>query len=474
MDFLASHGFDFNKWIKEGISYLSVEQEKKLRRELANQQARNQETVALAPADETFVKGVLELIGKWVSEAENRTPTEPLNLPPVRFWSCVFLVDEAFPDISSLLLFSRQVSSYHRRLTFQEVSRRYPQFYLRTEQDPTLGFRFIRVSLMTEEQKAEKELEKRQQIEQELGTAVGFRKVIDALVASKKPIIGHNCFLDLLHLYHQFISTLPLSYATFKKRLNRLFPAVFDTKQLLHDHPKIQTMLGSTVLGEIHAKLTDLKLGLPVHLGESFNRYAESQDLHEAGADAYVTGMAFLGICELLSNNDLGSSSDSDNKHPHTATSPVIAKHVNRLHMMKIRGYMHLGQPDEFPERHQLVWLTGLTSEIRASDLVKHFSSSGKFRTHWIDESQCILEFLDATLKIDDIWINRANKDAAFRVRKISEFDNLNDIAEETDDSDEEAEQAGKKKRKRTDDDDDEHKAKRRRLSVGGVNCVIC
>jgi hypothetical protein len=81
---LAGHDFDFNKWIKEGISYLSLEQEQAIRKDLSNQKVRNQESVVLAPADEVYVNDLLAQVKNWVDMPTNGEPKAPLNLPPVR------------------------------------------------------------------------------------------------------------------------------------------------------------------------------------------------------------------------------------------------------------------------------------------------------------------------------------------------------------------------------------------------------
>jgi hypothetical protein len=44
---------------------------------------------------------------------------------------------------------------------------------------------------------------------------MGFSKVIEELIHAKKPIIGHNMFLDILFIYYQFIDDLPASLSEF-------------------------------------------------------------------------------------------------------------------------------------------------------------------------------------------------------------------------------------------------------------------
>jgi poly(A)-specific ribonuclease len=46
---------------------------------------------------------------------------------------------------------------------------------------------------------------------------LGFSRVIDLIVKSKTPIVGHNMIYDLAFMYHQFIADLPptfIEYAT--------------------------------------------------------------------------------------------------------------------------------------------------------------------------------------------------------------------------------------------------------------------
>lgn len=278
--------------------------------------------------------------------------------------------------------------------------------------------------------------------------------------------------MDLLHVFHQFVADLPASYDEFKNHLNALFPSVFDTKQILQENQKVGNRFPTSTLGEVHAKMTELNLGLPVVLADGFSRYADSQGLHEAGADAYITGLAFLGICELAST-DLGTSSDSDSNHPHYPTSPVVACYSNHLHLMRIRGYMKLDGLDEFPARSSLLWLSGLTSEIRTSDLARHFVDCGKFKVHWLEDAQCVVQFFNDLLVIDDAWIKKMSKGASFAVRSIQEYDSASQIQSQNDDDAPASPGRFKRKRRRETESTEPPKPKRRRLSLGGVSCQI-
>lgn len=69
-------------------------------------------------------------------------------------------------------------------------------------------------------------------INTEIRATVGFRQVMDVLSALRVPIIGHNCFTDLLHIFSKFHAPLPDSVEEFARRLHVLFPVIVDTKLL--------------------------------------------------------------------------------------------------------------------------------------------------------------------------------------------------------------------------------------------------
>ena len=55
----------------------------------------------------------------------------------------------------------------------------------------------------------------------EVDEAVGFCKVIHKITESKKIVVGHNMFLDILYTLQQFVAPLPEDYDEFK--VNVLF-----------------------------------------------------------------------------------------------------------------------------------------------------------------------------------------------------------------------------------------------------------
>ena len=56
-----------------------------------------------------------------------------------------------------------------------------------------------------------------------LSASLNFRIIIELLIESKKPIVGHNCLLDMCQLVHQFWEELPEKLKDWKKVVHDLF-----------------------------------------------------------------------------------------------------------------------------------------------------------------------------------------------------------------------------------------------------------
>ena len=54
-------------------------------------------------------------------------------------------------------------------------------------------------------------------MEQELfDQEFGFSRIVEMLIESKLPLIGHNCMYDICFLFRQFIAPLPETWGEFK------------------------------------------------------------------------------------------------------------------------------------------------------------------------------------------------------------------------------------------------------------------
>lgn len=49
---------------------------------------------------------------------------------------------------------------------------------------------------------------------------IGFSKVIEEIINAKKPLVGHNMFLDIMFVWQQFVDDLPLTLPEFIAMVN--------------------------------------------------------------------------------------------------------------------------------------------------------------------------------------------------------------------------------------------------------------
>ena len=122
----------------------------------------------------------------------------------------------------------------------------------------------------------------------------GLLYIIEAIIDSGKPMVGHNCLLDILHTYRQFLYPLPESLDKFKQLLNSVFPKLLDTKLIASVEP-LKTFIPVTVLGDIFSLIsnTPSQCGLPKVDVKLPRKYTGKAAAHTAWYDAYMTGHCF-------------------------------------------------------------------------------------------------------------------------------------------------------------------------------------
>lgn len=192
-DFLVKQSFDFNKWVYQGVPYMTREEEKVY---VAQAQKRLNDDMPDIPVDDKeleFMKNARAKIDEWIA-TENPEDAEGVNI--------------------------NTRNAYQRRLIYQEI-RKY-------EGLTALGMPgFIRAQKFTQKQEADRNKEKLEKFEKDLTTAIGFRKVIDMISDSGKTVVGHNMLLDVCHMIGQFVEPLPETLPEFKSLAHRLFPRYY-------------------------------------------------------------------------------------------------------------------------------------------------------------------------------------------------------------------------------------------------------
>uniref|UniRef100_A0AAZ3QTL5 Uncharacterized protein n=1 Tax=Oncorhynchus tshawytscha TaxID=74940 RepID=A0AAZ3QTL5_ONCTS len=134
--------------------------------------------------------------------------------------------------------------------------------------------RYIQISKVDDEERKRRE---RQKQEREQG----------------KLVVGHNMLLDVMHTIHQFYCVLPEYLLCFLRLL--------DTKLMATTQP-FKELINITSLAELQKQLKESPFKSPkVVTAEGFPSYDTAQEqLHEAGYDAFITGLCFISMANYL------------------------------------------------------------------------------------------------------------------------------------------------------------------------------
>ncbi|GFQ04256.1 poly(A)-specific ribonuclease parn [Phtheirospermum japonicum] len=189
---------------------------------------------------------------------------------------------------------------------------------------------------------------KRVEAEKKIKDAIGFRHVIDLLSSERKLIVGHNCFLDLAHVYNKFVSPLPSTAEEFVSALQTYFPHIIDTKVMLNLDVLSRLMRkGSTSLSKAFSLLcppfapvgTSTGLGdkprVRVEVEVDNQRFSNwnSGSKHEAGYDAFMIGCVFSQECLHL-----GIDFNSHTPSIGFSHNEKLQKYINYLYLSWVNG----------------------------------------------------------------------------------------------------------------------------------------
>ncbi|NWJ06480.1 PNDC1 ribonuclease, partial [Crypturellus undulatus] len=271
IQFLSHYGFDYNKFLKDGIPYMNELQEKSLRQYLL---AGNWEVCSALDRDS--MKKTIDEVTSWIAGAEEEETLTLRDLRGFQMFEVQLVLRQALQNVWTLPLgdnevMVKKVSPQHRRLL---------------ENSPRDSCQKERI----------------------LTSARGFTNLFQALVNAKKPLVGHNMLMDLLHLHDKFYKPLPESYEEFKRNIHSLFPVLIDTKTVTksvwkdHPFPRVSNLLEVyEVLCSSDINPTDPACPVIV-LASGCSRYAEKSSPHEAGYDAFLcgSGKILLNTSQIL------------------------------------------------------------------------------------------------------------------------------------------------------------------------------
>lgn len=402
LQFLSQHGFDFNKLFSQGVSYLRAEEAAQLSEALNERQALQLREVGSPnngpakmskvdiPKDtQGFVDEVLDKVQEFLDKGSSVDVDMDEDGEDVGNTS----KDSSKDSVKdSRVLHLPECTSFRRKLIYQEVYARFgDKVQLNTETDKDGVHIAVRMAGSPEEQRANLELKHKKERE-DLELARGFSRVLELLASSGKLVVGHNMLLDIMHLLSQFVDDLPKDYNEFKSMVRAAFPCLVDTKVLASDSA-IKDTFACTALELLLKQLRSRPSCVPPV--ESKPGYGYNQDkakYHEAGYDAFVTGMCFLGLCQQLGKI-------KDHSVELKESSPVLKPYLNRVHMMQSPDIpsLNMAGNEVIPSRSHVLHMT-FPAEWRANDLYQVFNSFGQIAIHWISSTQAFVAMASSPL----------------------------------------------------------------------------
>ncbi|KAJ2584683.1 hypothetical protein GGH95_000219 [Coemansia sp. RSA 1836] len=290
-EFLARNSFNFNKWVYQGVPYLNAAQADRIRTDRVSLLTKRQPQMEVDEQHKPFVKSLEAALRKFMKSKGER------------------------------LLRYETANSYQRKLVYDIVARH-----------NTLGTRSrngcIEILKGTRKAMAKHVAQKIHALNASVNEARGFCQIIDLLSAARKPVVGHNMLLDIMHAYSKFYQPLPASRAGFGKDLARFLPILIDTKYIIESTPAIKARYRTSNLDEIAPMLEQETVRNHTHgMIRNHPRFTHdvTHTMHEAGFDAYMTGATFIRLLNLEGGLDLSAAAVS--------SELVLYRYINRLYV---------------------------------------------------------------------------------------------------------------------------------------------
>eukprot|EP00074_Homo_sapiens_P099447 XP_016878748.1 poly(A)-specific ribonuclease PARN isoform X6 [Homo sapiens] len=191
---------------------------------------------------------------------------------------------------------------------------------------------------------------------------------------------------------------------------------LLDTKLMASTQP-FKDIINNTSLAELEKRLKETPFNPPkVESAEGFPSYdTASEQLHEAGYDAYITGLCFISMA-----NYLGSFLSPPKIHV-SARSKLIEPFFNKLFLMRVMDipYLNLEGPDLQPKRDHVLHVT-FPKEWKTSDLYQLFSAFGNIQISWIDDTSAFVS-LSQPEQVK-IAVNTSKYAESYRIQTYAEY----------------------------------------------------
>ncbi|KAM7027906.1 poly(A)-specific ribonuclease PNLDC1 [Passerculus sandwichensis] len=303
IQFLSHYGFDYNKFLKDGIPYMNEVQEKILRQHLL---AGTWKVCSTSNADRDVLKKAIDEVTTWIGAAKEEDTMVLQDLSGYHMIEVQLVLRQALENVWTEPLGDKKVM-------VKKVSPAHRQLLENSSYD-----------------RCQKKLI--------LLSARGFTNLFQILVKVKKPLVGHNMLMDLMHLHDKFYRPLPESYEEFKRNIHNLFPVIIDTKTVIKSMQKKCLCPRVSSLVEAYAVLcSNLNPKGPpcpvIALASGCSRYAEKKFPHEAGYDAFLCGSVLLMSAHLLLCRSTDGAVEAEPSFSQYLA--VLAEHVNKVNFIR-------------------------------------------------------------------------------------------------------------------------------------------
>ena len=298
---------------------------------------------------------------------------------------------------SSYILDLPPMNSFQRLIFYQQIPLKYGETLVITKKSN--GILCVKKVALDEESRAAALSEERAQFEKALEEQIGFRRVIDCIIEEAKPVVGHNCWVDLLHFHQKFIdNNLSPNLTGFKEEILKIFPLIIDTKYLARLVNIKDTSLGD--LTELSKKYPEVSFY--AKKAESGAEEESTTSFHDAGFDAICTGKVFLTLLShFLRPKDLSESPLNDSFLTLLQNETLC----NKLNVLQ-SDYAHLDLKSKElePDRSNVLYIYDYpSSNVSVSDLQTALQVLLKAKDkiscqiYWLNEgSACFVQFEQA------------------------------------------------------------------------------
>ncbi|XP_059282126.1 poly(A)-specific ribonuclease PARN isoform X1 [Lycium ferocissimum] len=436
LDFLAKYQFDFNLCVREGISYLSRSQEEEALERISSIYTdqssdsvfgltEDAEFPLVRMADVLFAERMKNTIREWydslLSKRSSSSESKQISTDPNQRFQMVFFKTRPALALSGFTSRQLRVIKAVTRKHFKDLA------YIRVAGEATsLQQLIVYTDSNDDRDLLMKEVKDglHKEAELKVKSAVGFRHIIDLLSSERKLIVGHNCFLDMAHIYSKFIGPLPSTAEDYVSSIQKYFPFIIDTKILLNANGVFQKMVNksSTSLSKAFVSICpQIALGVKtsgladrpcveveVQVDEKRSSNWNSGAKHEAGYDAFMTGCIFAQAC-----NHLGIDFTLHVLAGDLAKDTKLQNYINRLYLSWVSGDIidlstgtcttDSSASSKLKSRYQeisfpsIILLWGLPSKLKAREIkvciLQAFGPTSVSSVYHLDESAVFIQF---------------------------------------------------------------------------------